>query len=309
MILNDITEAVGRTPLVRLNKMTADLRATVLVKVESMNPLGSAKDRVAKAMIEDAEKRGLIKEGATIVEPTSGNTGIGLAFISAARGYNLILTMPETMSVERQRLLKALGAKIELTSGEGGMAEAIERAEEIARGIPGSFIPQQFENGANPLAHRESTAIEIWEDTGGKIDFFVAGVGTGGTVSGTGEFLKEKNPKIQIVAVEPANSAVLSGEEPGPHELQGMGANFIPKTMNLKIVDEIIKMSSHRAGETARELARSEGILAGISSGAALAGAIEIASRSENRDKTVVVLLPDSGERYLSTWLFQGENE
>ncbi len=308
-ILNDITEAVGGTPLVRLHNMTEGLQATILVKIESMNPLGSAKDRVAKYMIEDAERRGLIKPGTTIVEPTSGNTGIGLAFISATRGYNLILTMPETMSLERRRLLQALGAKIELTPGEQGMRGAILRADEIAGSIPGSFIPRQFDNPANTRAHIETTAIEIWEDTGGNIDFFVAGVGTGGTISGTGEFLKEKNSQIQIVAVEPENSAVLSGEEPGEHKLQGLGAGFIPKIMNLDIVDEIMQISAQRAGETSKELARREGILAGISSGAALAGAIDIASREKNAGKTIIVLLPDSGERYLSTWLFDEDQK
>jgi len=303
-IRKNITETIGNTPLVELQNITDGLKARVIVKIESFNPMGSAKDRIAKSMIEDAEKKGLLKEGATIIEPTSGNTGIGLAFISASRGYKLILTMPDTMSIERMKLLKALGAEIVLTPGSKGMTGAIEKAEEICRETPGAFVPQQFKNSANPEAHRKSTALEIWDDTDGEVDIFVAGVGTGGTLTGVGEILKSKKESVKIVAVEPEDSAVLSGEEPGPHKIQGIGAGFIPDILNASIIDEIIKVQSEKAGETTRALARREGILAGISSGAALAAGIELAGREENEGKTIVVLLPDSGERYLSTWLF-----
>ncbi len=304
-ILNNITEAIGNTPLIELQRLTEGLNARVIAKVESFNPMSSVKDRIAKSMIDDAENKGLLKPGATIIEPTSGNTGIGLAFIAAARGYKLILTMPDTMSVERRSLLRALGAEIVLTPGSEGMPGAIKKAEEINRYTPGSFMPQQFENSSNPEAHRRTTALEIWNDAGGDIDFFVAGVGTGGTITGIGEILKSKNPDIKIVAVEPADSPVLSGGKPGPHKIQGIGAGFIPSVLNREIIDEIIKIESDDAGKTARDIARREGILVGISAGAALTAALEIAAREENRGKTVAVLLPDSGERYLSTWLFE----
>ena len=305
-IHEDITQLVGGTPLVKVKNYSKDkdLVATILVKLEYLNPAGSVKDRIAKAMIEDAEKKGILKAGSVIIEPTSGNTGIGLAAIAAARGYRAILTMPETMSVERRNLLKAYGAEIVLTEGAKGMKGAIARAEELAREIPGSFIPGQFTNPANPAAHKATTGPEIWNDTDGKVDFFVAGVGTGGTLSGTGEFLKSKNPGVKVIAVEPETSPVLSKGVAGPHKIQGIGAGFVPDTLNTGIYDEIIPVSNEDAFATGKEVARKDGILVGISSGAALFAATQIAKRPENKGKTIVVLLPDTGDRYLSTPLF-----
>lgn len=305
-IYEDITGLVGGTPLVKVKNYSKahGLEATVLVKLEYLNPAGSVKDRIAKAMIEDAEKKGLLKEGSVIIEPTSGNTGIGLAAVAAARGYRAILTMPETMSVERRNLLKAYGAEIVLTEGAKGMKGAIEKADELAEQIPGAFIPGQFVNPANPAAHKATTGPEIWNDTDGKVDIFVAGVGTGGTLSGTGEYLKSKNPAIKIVAVEPESSPVLSKGVAGPHKIQGIGAGFVPKTLNTGIYDEIIPVSNEDAFAAGREVARKDGILVGISSGAALYAATQLAQRPENKGKTIVVLLPDTGDRYLSTPLF-----
>lgn len=299
-------ELIGNTPLVEVVNLEQhhDLKATVLVKLEYLNPAGSVKDRIAKAMLEDAEERGLLKKDSVIIEPTSGNTGIGLAAIAAAKGYRVILTMPETMSIERRNILKAYGAEIVLTDGVKGMKGAIAKAQELAAEIPGSFIPGQFENPANPLAHRKTTGPEIWKDTDGKVDFFVAGVGTGGTVSGTGEYLKSQNPAVKIVAVEPDTSAVLSGEKPGPHKIQGIGAGFVPKTLNTEIYDEIIRIKNDDAFAAAKEFAKTEGILVGISSGAAIQAAVELANRPENAGKVIVALLPDSGDRYYSTSLF-----
>lgn len=305
-IYEDITGLVGGTPLVKVKNYSKarGLEATVLVKLEYLNPAGSVKDRIAKAMIEDAEKKGLLKEGSVIIEPTSGNTGIGLAAVAAARGYRAILTMPETMSVERRNLLKAYGAEIVLTEGAKGMKGAIEKADELAKQIPGAFIPGQFVNPANPAAHKATTGPEIWNDTDGKVDIFVAGVGTGGTLSGTGEYLKSKNPAIKIVAVEPESSPVLSKGVAGPHKIQGIGAGFVPKTLNTGIYDEIIPVSNEDAFAAGKEVARKDGILVGISSGAALYAATQLAQRPENKGKTIVVLLPDTGDRYLSTPLF-----
>lgn len=302
-IFEDITATIGYTPLVRINKLGSG-KATILAKLESANPCGSIKDRIALAMIEAAEKKGLIKDDTVLIEPTSGNTGIGLAFICAAKGYRLILTMPESMSIERRKLLQIFGAKIVLTPAERGMTGAIEKAQQLAAENPNAFILQQFENPANPQIHRETTAKEIWADSDGKIDIFVAGVGTGGTITGCGEVLKEKNKNIKIVAVEPKDSPVLSGGKRGPHKIQGIGAGFVPKVMNVKIMDEIIQVSNEDAMETARQLAAKEGILAGISAGAAMWAAIQISHRSQNRDKTIVVILPDTGERYISTEMF-----
>lgn len=306
-IYQSITELIGKTPLVELKRLKAQdgLKAKVLVKLEYFNPAGSVKDRIAKAMIEDAERKGLLKPGATIIEPTSGNTGIGLAAIAAAKGYRAIFTMPETMSIERRKLLKGYGAEIVLTEGKKGMPGAIARAEELAKEIPGSFLPGQFENPANPAMHAATTGPEIWEDTDGEVDFFVAGVGTGGTLSGTGAFLKSKRPGIQIVAVEPAGSPVLSQGKAGPHKIQGIGAGFVPKTLNQQVYDEIITVENQAAIDTAKRLAKVEGILVGISSGASLWSALELASREANAGKTIVALLPDTGERYLSTELFE----
>ena len=305
-IYEDITQLVGGTPLVKVNNYSKahDLEATILVKLEYLNPAGSVKDRIAKAMIEDAEKKGLLKAGSVIIEPTSGNTGIGLAAIATARGYRAILTMPETMSVERRNLLKAYGAEIVLTDGAKGMKGAIAKAEELAKEIPNSFIPGQFVNPANPAAHRATTGPEIWKDTDGKVDIFVAGVGTGGTITGTGEYLKSQNPAVKVVAVEPESSPVLSKGTAGPHKIQGIGAGFVPDTLNTSVYDEIIPVSNDDAFATGKEIARKDGILVGISSGAALYAATQLAKRPENKGKTIVVLLPDTGDRYLSTPLF-----
>ena len=297
---------VGNTPLVEVVNIEKELRleATVLVKLEYFNPAGSVKDRIAKAMIEDAEQKGLLKEGSVIIEPTSGNTGIGLAAIAASRGYRIILTMPETMSVERRNILKNYGAEIVLTEGAKGMKGAIAKAEELAKEIPGSFIPGQFDNPANPAIHKATTGPEIWKDTDGKVDIFIAGVGTGGTVTGTGEYLKEQNPAVKVVALEPEDSPVLSEGRAGAHKIQGIGAGFVPKVLNTKVYDEVFKASNQDAFDTAKLLARKEGISVGISSGAALFGAIQLAKRPENRGKVIVALLPDSGDRYYSTALF-----
>jgi len=303
-IYDDITKTVGRTPLVRINKMARGLDVNLLVKIESFNPLSSVKDRIGVAMIEAAERDGLLKENSVIIEPTSGNTGIALAFVAAAKGYRLILTMPDTMSIERRHLLAILGAELVLTEGAKGMKGAIDRANELAAEIPGSFVPQQFNNPANPEIHRRTTAEEIWNDTDGNIDFFVAGIGTGGTITGVGEVIK-KRKALWIVAVEPTDSPVLSGGKPGPHKIQGIGAGFVPNVLDREILDEIMPVTHENAGITARRLAREEGILAGISSGAALWAALEVAKRKEAKGKTIVAVLPDTGERYLSTWLFQ----
>ena len=299
-------ELIGGTPLLEVKNLekAEGLEARVLVKLEYFNPAGSVKDRIAKAMIEDAEAKGILKPGSTIIEPTSGNTGIGLAAIAAVKGYRIILTMPETMSVERRNILKAYGAEVVLTDGTKGMKGAIARAEELASEIEGSFIPAQFDNPANPRMHKETTGPEIWEDTDGKVDYFVAGVGTGGTLTGTGEFLKSKNPEIKVVAVEPAASPVLSTGKGGPHKIQGIGAGFVPSVLNTSVYDEIIPVENEDAFEASRNLTAKEGVLTGISSGAALHAAILLAKRPENRGKTIVVLLPDSGDRYYSTPLF-----
>ncbi|MBQ3392627.1 MAG: cysteine synthase A [Lachnospiraceae bacterium] len=305
-IYKGIEGFIGNTPLMEVVNIERELglEATILVKLEYLNPAGSVKDRAALFMIEDAEKRGILKPGAVIIEPTSGNTGIGLAAIAASRGYKVILTMPDTMSAERRNILRAYGAEIVLTEGAGGMKAAIDKAEALAREIPGSFIPGQFDNPANPAAHRATTGPEIWRDTDGRIDIFIAGVGTGGTLTGVGEYLKEQNPDIQVVALEPEDSPVLSEGRTGAHTIQGIGANFVPSVLNTAVYDEIYRASGERALETARLLARKEGISVGISSGAALCGAIDLAKRPENRGKVIVALLPDSGDRYYSTPLF-----
>jgi cysteine synthase A len=302
-IFDNIIAARGNTPLVKLTKLGKELPGEVLVKIEAFNPMTSVKDRIGAAMLDAAEQEGKLKPGGTVIEPTSGNTGIGLAFACAARGYKLILTMPETMSVERRKLARMLGAEVVLTSGKSGMKGAVQKAEELVGRLPDSYMPLQFENPANPEIHRRTTAEEIWADTRGAVDVFVAGVGTGGTITGVGEVLKARKPEVQIIAVEPDASPVLSGGFAGPHRIQGIGAGFIPKVLNRSIIDEIIRVTNDDAIESARALARTEGILAGISSGAALWAALKAASRPENRDKIIVVILPDSGERYLSTQL------
>lgn len=308
-IAKQLTELVGNTPLLELKKFNEkkDLQATIVAKLEYFNPAGSVKDRVALAMIEDAEDKGILQPGATIIEPTSGNTGVGLAFVSSAKGYHLILTMPDTMSIERRNLLKALGAKVVLTPGAEGMKGAIAKAEELQANTPGSWIPQQFKNPANPAIHVKTTGEEIWRDTDGKVDIFVAGVGTGGTVSGVGVALKQHNPQVKVVAVEPASSPVLSGGKSGPHKIQGIGAGFVPDNFNAAVIDEVLTIENDEAILASRQVAQSEGLLVGISSGAALAGAVRLAQRPENKGKTIVALLPDTGERYLSTVLYAFE--
>lgn len=308
-VYQNITQLVGNTPLLRLTNYAKlnQLDANVYAKLEYFNPAGSVKDRIAKAMIDDAEAKGILKENSVIIEPTSGNTGIGLAAVAAARGYKIILTMPDTMSIERRNLLKAYGAELILTEGAKGMKGAIAKAKQLAEQTPDSFLPGQFINAANPQAHRSTTGPEIWEDTDGKVDIFVAGVGTGGTITGVGEYLKGKNPDVKVVAVEPAGSPVLSKGTPGPHKIQGIGAGFVPDTLNTSIYDEIITVENEDAFETGRTLARKEGLLVGISSGAAVWAAAQIAKRPENKGKTIVVLLPDTGDRYLSTPMFSAQ--
>jgi len=302
---DDLTSTVGNTPLVRLNRIASGAVGTVYAKLESFNPLSSVKDRIGVAMIEDGLQRGLITEDTTIIEPTSGNTGISLAFVCAAKGLRLVLTMPETMSIERRRLLSVLGAKLVLTPGAEGMTGAIRKAEELGASTPGSFTPQQFKNPANPRIHRETTALEIWEDTDGLVDCLVSGVGTGGTLTGVAQVIKAKKPSFRAIAVEPEKSPVLSGGKPSPHKIQGIGAGFVPDVLDTSLIDEIIKVSDEDAGITARELAKKEGILAGISSGAATWAALQVASRPESEGSLIVVVIPDTGERYLSTWLFE----
>jgi cysteine synthase A len=306
-IANDITALVGNTPLVRLNKITQELSATIVVKLEFYNPAGSVKDRIACSMIADAEKRGVLDPDTVIIEPTSGNTGIGLAFVSAARGYRLVLTMPESMSLERRKILKAFGAELVLTPADKGMKGAIAKAEELAAEYPKTFIPQQFRNEANPEIHRQTTAEEIWNDTDGKADILVSGIGTGGTITGVAEILKKKKPGFRAVAVEPADSPILSGGEPGPHKIQGIGAGFVPDILNTEIIDEVVTVSNEDAFSTARRLMKEEGIFCGISSGAAAHAALQVAKRPENKDKLIVAVLPSTGERYLTTALFEEE--
>ncbi len=304
-IYSDVTKLIGRTPLVRLNRITEGAGATVLAKLESMNPLGSVKDRIGVAMIDEAERRGLIHQDTQIIEPTSGNTGVALAFTCASRGYKLTLVMPETMSLERRQLMRIFGAELVLTEGAKGMKGAVDKAEELAKANPKSFIPQQFNNPANPEIHRRTTAEEIWQDTDGAVDILVAGVGTGGTITGVAEVIKKLKPSFKAIAVEPDASPILSGGTPAAHKIQGIGANFVPVILNLKILDEVIRVTNEDAGATARKLAKTEGILAGISCGAALWAALKVAHRPENKGKTIVVVLPDTGERYLSTWLYE----
>jgi cysteine synthase A len=306
-IANNVIELVGHTPLVRLNRVTEGAGATVVAKLESFNPGGSVKDRIGVSMIQAAEREGMLSPESVIVEPTSGNTGIALALVAAARGYRLILTMPDTMSVERRALLAAYGAELVLTPGSEGMKGAVAKAEELTRTTPNAFMPQQFQNPANPEVHRRTTAEEIWNDTDGQVDILVAGVGTGGTITGVSEAIKARKSSFRAVAVEPVHSPVLSGGEPGPHKIQGIGAGFVPEVMNLEVVDEVFKVSNDQAFAMARRLAKEEGLLVGISSGAAAHAAVEVARRSENKDKLIVVVLPDTGERYLSTPLFQAE--
>jgi len=304
-VAENVTKLIGNTPLVSLNRIGSGLAASLAAKLESFNPLSSVKDRIGVSMIEDAEKKGLIKKGTVIIEPTSGNTGIALAFVCAAKGYHLILTMPDTMSVERRQLLALFGADVVLTPGVEGMVGAVKEAERLLKSTPDSFMPQQFKNPANPKIHQETTAEEIWRDTDGQVDILVSGVGTGGTITGVAEALKKKKPGFRAIAVEPKDSPVLSGGKPGAHKIQGIGAGFVPDVLRQDLVDEVIQVSNEDAGATARSLARQEGILAGISSGAAAWAAIEVAKRKENKDKLVVVILPDTGERYLTTWLFE----